>query len=51
MLFSFNFKPSQGECVWKLQIPPYNHVNLNSHSRRPRKIIILGNLPKFSKPV
>jgi hypothetical protein len=26
------------EHVWKLQISPYNHVNLNSHSRRSRKI-------------
>jgi hypothetical protein len=32
-LFSFIFKPSEIEIVWKLQILPYNYANLNSHSQ------------------
>jgi hypothetical protein len=37
------------KLVWKLQILPYNHANLNSHSGMSRKIIILGNLSNLSK--
>jgi hypothetical protein len=36
------------EHVWKIQIPPYNRVNLNSHYGRSRHIRILGNFPYFS---
>jgi hypothetical protein len=46
--FSFIFKPSQMEHVWKLQILPHNYTNLNSHSRRSRQVRILGNLQDFS---
>jgi hypothetical protein len=49
-LFSFIFKPSQMEFVWKLQILPYSHAILNSHSGMSRQIRILGNLLDFSKP-
>jgi hypothetical protein len=48
-LFSFIFKPSQLELVWRLQILPYDHVNLNSHSIRSRQIRISRNLSDFSK--
>jgi hypothetical protein len=37
------------ELVWELRILPYNHVNLNSHSRRSRQIRILENLSDFFK--
>jgi hypothetical protein len=50
-LFSFIFNPSQMELVWKLQILPYNHANLNSYSGRPRWISIPWNLSDFSKQV
>jgi hypothetical protein len=39
------------ELVWKLQVFPYNHANLNSHSRIPRQARILGNLSVFCKHV
>jgi hypothetical protein len=41
----------QGQLVWKLQIFPYNHANLNLQSGRSRQIKILENLSNFSKPV
>jgi hypothetical protein len=50
-LFSFIFKPSKMELVWKLQNFPYNYVNLNLHSGRSRQIRILGNLSDFLKHV
>jgi hypothetical protein len=40
-LFPFIFKPSQMELVWKLQVLPYNHANLNSHSGNSRQVRIL----------
>jgi hypothetical protein len=39
------------ELVWKLQVLPYNHANINSHSGRPRQLRLLGNLPESSKHV
>jgi hypothetical protein len=39
------------ELVWKLQVFPYNHANINSHFKRSRQVIILGNLLDFSKHV
>jgi hypothetical protein len=47
----FFFKPSQMELVWKLQLLPYSHTNLNSPSGRSRKIGILGNLSGFFQQV
>jgi hypothetical protein len=50
-LFFFSFKPSPMELVWKHKILPYNHANLNSHSRRSRQRRSLRNLPDFSNQV
>jgi hypothetical protein len=51
IVLSYVFKPSQMELVWKMQILPYNYINLNSYSGRPRQIGILGNLSDFFKHV
>jgi hypothetical protein len=51
ILFSFIFKPSKMELVWKLQIMPYNYTNLNSHFGRSGQIRILENLSYFYKHV
>jgi hypothetical protein len=47
-LLFFNFKPSQMELVWKLQIFPYNHTNINSYSGRTRQIRIYTICQIFS---
>jgi hypothetical protein len=39
------------ELVWKLQILPYNHANLNSHSGSSRQVRIIEFLPDFSNHV
>jgi hypothetical protein len=36
---------------WKLQVLPYNHANLNSHSGKQSNVRNLGNLQDFSKYV
>jgi hypothetical protein len=35
------------ELAWELEISPYNHANLNSHSGRSRQIRILGEFTRI----